>query len=142
MTRFLYQYSSYVCYRTQIVKVGPFQKCTTERTLFRNISVFSKTPNYTIMYINSPGADQGMTYSNELLCRWHIKCPDKQLLYFDIPEHIIEPKIYSSLFAKPVCVDYLKLYRDFGTQVTCGFLEPVGDMEPNELLVEFRSNTK
>ena len=94
------------------------------------------------MYINSPGADQGIPYSNDLLCRWHIKCRDKQLLYFDIPEHSLEPMIDSSIFAKPVCVDYLKLYRDFGTQVTCGFKEPVGDMEPNQLLVEFRSNSK
>ncbi|KAL5457758.1 hypothetical protein EMCRGX_G035050 [Ephydatia muelleri] len=134
--------NSYVCYRTQIVKVGPFKKCTTERTISRNIPVFSQTSNYTIMYINSPGADQGIPYSNDLLCRWHIKCRDKQLLYFDIPEHSLEPMIDSSIFAKPVCVDYLKLYRDFGTQVTCGFKEPIGDMEPNQLLVEFRSNSK
>lgn len=134
--------STYACYRTQIVNVGPFQKCTTEKTLYRNISIFSQSPNYTIMYINSPGADQGLTYSNDQLCRWRIKCPDSQLLYFDITQHSIEPKISSSFFSKQVCVDYLKLYRGFGTQVTCGFQQPVSDMEPNELLVEFRSNTQ
>ena len=41
-----------------------------------------------------------------------------------------------------VCVDYLTSYRDFGSQVSCGYVVPGNDLEPNRMLMEFRSNQK
>ena len=46
------------------------------------------------------------------------------------------------VFQNPVCVDYLKMFRDFGTETTCGFRSPYAELEPNRLFAEFRSNQR
>ena len=61
-------------------------------------------------------------------------------MYYDLPEHTIEESASSPFFVDPVCLDFLKLSRDFGDQVSCGINTPEGDLEPSRLLVEFRSN--
>jgi len=43
---------------------------------------------------------------------------------------------------RPVCLDYLVSYRDFGSQTSCGYRNPGNDLEPNRLLLEFRSNQR
>ena len=39
-------------------------------------------------------------------------------------------------------MDYMKSFRDFGTQTTCGTLDPYADLEPNRMFMEFRSNRR
>ena len=39
-------------------------------------------------------------------------------------------------------MDYLRSFRDFGSQVSCGYVVPGNDLEPNRMLLEFRSNQK
>ena len=41
-----------------------------------------------------------------------------------------------------MCVDFLKSQRDFGTQTQCGARDPYADLEPNRMLLEFRSNQR
>ncbi len=74
------------------------------------------------------------------MCRWNIECPRGQLMYFDFPEHDIEEAVSSPFFIDPVCIDYLKISRDFADFITCGANAPEGDLEPSKLLIEFRSN--
>ena len=61
-------------------------------------------------------------------------------MYFDFPEHDIQQAVSSPYFVNPVCVDYLRVSRDFGNFISCGTEAPEGDLEPSRLLVEFRSN--
>ena len=61
-------------------------------------------------------------------------------MYFDFPEHDIQQAVNSPYFVNPVCLDYLKVSRDFGNFISCGTEPPEGDLEPSRLLVEFRSN--
>lgn len=61
-------------------------------------------------------------------------------MYYDLPEHALEEPATSPFFINPVCLDFLKLSRDFGDQTSCGSSIPQGDLEPSRLLVEFRSN--
>ena len=63
-------------------------------------------------------------------------------MYFDFPEHDIEEAVSSPFFIDPVCLDYLKISRDFGDIFSCGTDVPEGDLEPSRLLVEFRSNRR
>lgn len=60
----------------------------------------------------------------------------------DIVEHNIEPEYDSTIFNEPVCVDYLYSFRDFGLAATCGAISPETDLEPNRILMEFRSNQR
>ncbi len=80
--------------------------------------------------------------SLRLLCRWNIQCPRDQQLYLDIVEHNIEPTYNTNVFRNPVCVDYLRNFRDFGVEVSCGFQVSRNDLEPNRMQLEFRSNEK
>ena len=41
-----------------------------------------------------------------------------------------------------MCVDFLKTFREFGTQTTCDTLNPYTDLEPNRMFMEFRSNRR
>lgn len=61
-------------------------------------------------------------------------------MYFDFPEHELEEPVTSPFFVDPVCIDYLKISRDFADFFSCGTDTPEGDVEPSRLLVEFRSN--
>lgn len=61
-------------------------------------------------------------------------------MYFDFPEHDLEAPVTSPFFVNPVCIDYLKISRDFADFFSCGTDTPEGDVEPSRLLVEFRSN--
>ena len=61
-------------------------------------------------------------------------------MYLDIVEHDLEPPANSPYFVNPVCLDFLRLTRDFNDQVFCGTMPPMDDLEPSKLLVEFRSN--
>ena len=63
-------------------------------------------------------------------------------MYFDFPEHNIEQAVTSPFFINPVCIDYLKVSRDFGDFFSCGTNTPEEDLEPSRLLVEFRSNRR
>ena len=75
-----------------------------------------------------------------LLCRWNIGCPSNQLMYLDVAQHNIEPAVNSTFFRNPVCLDYLRVSRDFGSERTCGASSPMEGLEPNRVLLEFRSN--
>ena len=77
---------------------------------------------------------------HRLMCRWNIRCSPGQLMYFDFPEHNIEEAVSSPFFIDPICIDYLKVSRDFDDFITCGTDAPEGDLEPSRLLIEFRSN--
>lgn len=61
-------------------------------------------------------------------------------MYYDIPEHRLEDPVVSPFFNEPLCLDYLRLSRDYGDEVTCGTSPPQNDLEPSRLLVGFRSN--
>lgn len=69
-----------------------------------------------------------------------MRCPAGQLMYLDVAEHEIETPARSPFFRNPICLDYLRISRDFGDQLTCGSVSPLEGLEPNRLLVEFRSN--
>ena len=39
-------------------------------------------------------------------------------------------------------MDYLKSFRDFGSETSCDHLLPHSDLEPGRLIMEFRSNKR
>lgn len=61
-------------------------------------------------------------------------------MYYDVPEHSLEESVVSPFFSDSLCVDFLRLSRDFGEEVTCGPTTPKSDLEPSRIQVEFRSN--
>ena len=61
-------------------------------------------------------------------------------MYYDVPEHSLEESVVSPFFSDPLCLDFLRLSRDFGEEVSCGTDIPRSDTEPSRILVEFRSN--
>ena len=61
-------------------------------------------------------------------------------MYLDVAQHNIEPAVNSTFFRNPVCLDYLRVSRDFGSERTCGASSPMEGLEPNRVLLEFRSN--
>ena len=63
-------------------------------------------------------------------------------MYFDVAQHNIEPPVNSTFFRDPVCLDYLRVSRDFGSERTCGLTSPTEGLEPNRILLEFRSNRR
>lgn len=63
-------------------------------------------------------------------------------MYLDVVEHDIEPPVVSPFFRGPVCLDYLRISRDFGNERTCGRVFPTEGLEPSRLVVEFRSNRR
>lgn len=75
-----------------------------------------------------------------LLCKWNMRCPANQLMYMDVVEHDLEPAVRSPFFRDPICLDFLRLSRDFGDEVTCGRRAPMNNLEPSNLLIEFRTN--
>ena len=71
-----------------------------------------------------------------------MRCPRNQLMYLDVVEHNIEPPVSSPFFRRPVCLDYLRISRDFGDELTCGRVFPAEGLEPNRVLIEFRCNRR
>ena len=109
----------------------------------RNLSVGAKSQNYTIFFLNTPGRLRGANYVNRLLCKWNIRCPAGQLMYYDIPQHNLESPVVSPFFTNPLCLDFLRISRDFGDEVTCGpNAPPTNDLEPSRIIVQFRSNKR
>jgi len=45
-------------------------------------------------------------------------------------------------FQGEVCPDYLRKFRDFGSEISCGFQNPNIELEPLRIQMEFRSNTR
>ena len=136
--------------------ISGFTLCDPVFVRRRNLSILDRSDTSILYFLNTPGRLRGANHVNRyviviaelslshfchrLMCRWHIQCPAGQLMYYDIPEHQLQDPVVSPFFRDPICLDYLRISRDFGNQFTCGTLTPQGDLEPSRLLVEFRSN--
>ncbi|XP_019850683.1 PREDICTED: uncharacterized protein LOC109581220 [Amphimedon queenslandica] len=132
--------NQYFCYRTQARMLFGFTVCDPVFVRQRNLTVGVKSENYTVYFLNTPGRRRGANYVNRLLCRWNIRCPAGQLMYYDVPEHSLEASVVSPFFSNSLCLDFLRMSRDFGEDVSCGNDIPRSDIEPSRILVEFRSN--